>query len=170
MGAVGLALAAVSSDALVWSRTVSPDGTLSAETPCTAGEIHAGRAIPNAQLPIRNYVPESRILCRAGGRAFMAGVIDVNDAPAGVSAYDHLVEMLGKRAPAQGKPSQTVIAGRRAIINRAVRGGTIAQTGFIEVGPKKIVTVVAGSMPGAGEIADMGAAIDRFYGSIEVKN
>ena len=161
--------AATAANADGWTRTFAPNGAFSIETPCTAGEITALRSVPNATLPISNYVPESRVICKKGGWVFMAGVVNATDLPAGVSAYDYIAQKVADISNVEGKPTATMIGGRRALINRAGGGGIVGQTGFVEISPTKIITLVAGAKTDDKGGAEMGPAIDRFYASIEVK-
>ncbi len=152
-----------------WTRTMAPNGAFSIETPCTAGEITALRSVSNAALPISNYVPESRVVCKKGGWVFMAGVVNATDLPAGVSAYDYIAQKVADAANVQGRPTETMIGGRRALVNRGGRSGIVGQTGFVEISPTKIITLVAGAKAADKGGAEMEPAIDRFYASIEVK-
>ncbi|WP_447725412.1 hypothetical protein [Sphingomonas koreensis] len=160
--------AATAADEAAWSRVIPPNGAFSIETPCKPVEISALRVVPDAALPINNYAPGSRILCRKGGMVFMAGVVNTTDLPAGVSAYDVITEKVAKAGNVEGKPTLTTIGGRRALINRQVRNGLVGQTGFIEISPIKIITLVAGTEGDDASAAASIEAVDRFYASIKV--
>ena len=171
--AAGLVLAApvgaaTAADEAAWNRVRPINGAFSVETPCAPVEVSALRAVPDVALPIGNYAQGSRILCRKGGMVFMAGIVNTPDLPAGVSAYDWISEKVAKAGKVEGKPTATTIGGRRALINRAERNGIVGQTGFVEISPIKIITMVAGA-EGAGASAEASRkAVDRFWASIEV--
>lgn len=168
IGLLAAAPAGAATGEAAWSRVRPINGAYSVETPCTPVEVSALRIVPDARLPIDNYAQGSRILCRKGGMVFMAGIVNTTDLPAGVSAYDWISEKVAKAGTSEGKPTATTIGGRRALINRAERNGVVGQTGFIEISPIKIITIVAGSEGKGASVEASRKAVDRFWASIEV--
>ena len=151
----------------VWARAVAGNGDFSIETICTSAEVAALADLPNA-LKI-TPVPQSRVMCMKDGLLFMAASWEASDLPRdGGSLFDQLWAGIEGRKDAEGGPVKTVINGRRAITNREFTDGVLAQTGFIEISPKRVLFMVAGGQDSRVSAEAQGQAIDRFFGSAKV--
>lgn len=172
--ALGLALAIPSQGALAtdddaWVRTAAPNGAISVETPCLEAEIAALRSIPDKAFEGINFVPGSRIICRKGPLLFVAGVAEVKEFPAGASSlFDSFAEGVAKERTADGKPTMTTVAGRRAIVNREEKDGRLAQSGLVEMSPTTVIFLIGGAEDTSLSVAAQGQALDRFYASLKV--
>ncbi len=152
-----------------WSVAAAPNGALTVETPCSASEIAALQSAPPDLIPNLELAPQSRVLCVKDPLIFLVGQVNAEDLPAGTtSLFDALVEQVSADRNASGRPTQTTILGRRAIVNREERDGIVAQTGFIEISRTSAVMLIAGARNSSLGVASQRQAIERFYGSISV--
>lgn len=152
---------------LVWGRAVAPNGDFSIETVCTEPEIAASANMPN---PLKlTFVPQSRVVCAKEGLLLMAASWEMAKLPAGGGTlYDVLWAQIESTSEGEARPVQTTINGRRAITNRAKDGDVLAQTGFIEIGPKRLIVLVAGGQGSKLSFDEQGRVIDRFFASTKV--
>jgi hypothetical protein len=162
---VGLVAAAPES----WTRVSPPKGGFSVETPCTEAEVEKFKSAPEElsgfKLPV-----QGRVICLKPGLILLAGEISAGDLPASSSnLFDMIVTEVAKDPKPDGKPTQTTLAGHRAMLNREVNGQRTAQVGFIELGRSRIIMIVTGFLPeSTASLADQGQLIDRYFGSIAV--
>jgi hypothetical protein len=171
--ALGLALVGVSASASasndVWATAPSASGVFNVDTPCSASELAAGKQAPDNMIAGVTFVPESRVFCQKAGLMFVAGEIEVNDIPAGSTLFDLFLTQAKNDNTAEGTPSQIMIGGKRAFLNREARSDVLAQTGLVELGRTKLLFLLAGAdSTGRPNIQKQGEAVARFYASIKV--
>ncbi|MEZ0243925.1 MAG: hypothetical protein ACAH11_11155 [Sphingomonas sp.] len=170
--ALGLSLAVPTQGVLagggeVWTVAAAPNGAFSVETPCDANEVAGMAYIPEDSLPGVSLDKEKRVICFKDKMMFMGAVMAPGNPPRGTTVFDMLVESLAG-TESKGKPMQTTIGGRRAMVNRAVEDGVVAQTGFVELNPREIIFLFGGGENDRLSVAAQGAAIDRFFASTKV--
>jgi hypothetical protein len=111
-----------------------------------------------------------RVVCSKEGVLFVAGVVAVPELPKGAApVFDQFTNAAKNDPTAEGKPTVTLIDGRRAFLNRQVVTDGIAETGLVEIDRARVVFGVVGGKLGSGlSLDEQTAMIDRFYRSIRV--
>jgi hypothetical protein len=152
-----------------WTRVSPPSGSFSVETPCSIAEIDKLKSAPE-DFSGFTMPAQGRVICLTPGLILAAAEIGGGEMAAGdPSLYDMIVTEAAKDPKPDGKPVQTTLNGRRAMINRQVDGKVTAQTGFIELGRGRILLVITGFQPdNTTPLAQQGKQIDRFFNSIAV--
>jgi hypothetical protein len=171
--AVGLALISASATALasddVWAVAASQNGVFTAETPCNSAELGAMKPVPDSVITQEALVPDSRILCRKQSLFFVAAEIEDGNLPARSTLFDMFSTHILSDKTAEGTPSQTMIGGKRALLNRQETNDRLAQTGFVEISRTKLIFLVAGAEENSGlSIQRQRELVDHFYASIKV--
>lgn len=158
---------AAAQDGAAWTRYTSPSALLSAEVPCSAATVEQLAKLP-ADVGVGTPLdPANRVMCKAGGWIYVAGLVSDPSVEGGAqTAFDLIKEAVLADETGNGTARELTIGGRRAFVNREIRDDYRADAGFIEV-DKTTVALIASGGP-TGQANDMNAAMDRFAQSIRV--
>lgn len=146
-------------------RTSSPDKVFSTESPCSSAVSELLKLSAPEMLTQAALSAQSSVVCATSQLFFVAGTIehDTGKEP----LFDHLQKKARAESTDERTHSMVTIAGRRAFLNRQVASGRMAQSGFVELGDRKVVLLIAGGRPGTGlGIEEQAKDIDRFYQSL----
>ena len=151
-----------------WVRATSLDGYVSAETPCSLQQIASLNRSPPTAVGAFQLAPNARVVC--ADRNFIAFVGWIEDtAQSESSAFDQMLRS-GPMVDSSGSAIQVIsLNGRRAVFNRNVQQGIVAQTSIIEVSHTRLIVAVAGGLPNSElSITAQNALVDHFVNSIQV--
>ena len=169
-------LVAQDAAAWTWARAHSGNGIYSVELPCRAEEValHSAMLVRSrADVLVRARVERAArtVACRRGGTVFTVEMVTIqDDAPLPTPAYDQLASGVRAALPVKGlEVRETMHSGRRMLTSRQVSGGTVGQTGVIEVTDRSYLLLIAGTGSEAPQ-AEIDAHIGRFFASVEVGN
>ena len=151
----------------LWERAIAQDKSFSIETPCTTGVVEQLRQAPADLLKGVSLPPQSRVACATSQLILVAGAVEGRSGK--TSMFDLAVSDARADPTAEGSPSLTSINGHRAYLIRQTEGNRVAQSGFVELSPNKIVLLMAGARPETTlTVEDQGAIIDKFYQSLRI--
>ena len=163
----GLASPAAAQD---WTTSVSGNGLLKAEVPCSEAELAelAAREL-DQQAMLGSTAPE-RVLCAKDGIAFLATIKEIPvDAVPGLNFFDLIADAIVNMDDVDGDPQVGERDGRRTIVNRELDDGVLAQTMIVELAPNRIILANAGGpVPEGLTMEELGSMIDRFMDSLTV--
>ncbi|QIG80516.1 hypothetical protein [Stakelama tenebrarum] len=151
-----------------WLPATAADGAFTVDTPCSSEEIAQFSQFPDLTPGFR-LVPESRVVCKKGGFLMVAGIFAPEGYPEDGPALFDLFEDMLQKVPGATTIRSLVVDGRRTIVNREERDGSVAQTQVIEFGHSRAIMIIGGYGEDDGlAVADQHALVDRFFGSVRV--